>query len=76
LLAAQVKPARGDTQPPLRVERNRLGQGRTLRRHPPVEYLLGERRPVIRLMSFVADQRQRTGEALTTQRCSCLQARK
>ena len=38
------------------------------RRHPSLEHLLGQRRPVVRLVHLVADDGQRAGEALVAQR--------
>ncbi len=76
LLAGQVQPGRCYAQPPLRVQPARIRQRRALRRHPPVKDLLRQRRPVIRLMRLVPDQRQRTGEALLAQLRRSPQARK
>src|SRR5258708_32003710 len=69
LLAGQVQPGRGYAEPPVRIEVDRRRQGGALRRHPPIEDLLGQRRPVIGFIRFVTDQRQRAREALTPQRC-------
>src|SRR5260370_1338384 len=60
-------PSGAAPEPPVRVEVTGSGQGGALRRHPPVEDLLVQRRPVVGLIGFVPDQRQRAGEALLAQ---------
>ena len=67
-LVGPVQGGRGDTESPLRIHRAQPRQLRMIGGHPPLEDLLGQRRPVIRLAGLVADDGQLPAKTLFPQR--------
>lgn len=55
LAGGPVQTHRRHAQPPLRVNRTQPGQLRVVCRHPTLEHLLGQRRPVVGFVLLVSD---------------------
>ena len=55
-------------QTPVRVDLPQARQLGVTRRHPSLEHLLGQRRPIVRLVDLVTNDGQRASEALVAQR--------
>src|SRR5258707_54604 len=62
LAVVTIQAGRRNAEAPVGVDRPHPWQLGVPRRHPPLEHLLGQRRAVVRLVNFVADERQRSGE--------------
>ncbi len=68
LPAVAVQSGGRHAQTPVRVYLPQARQLGVTRRHPSLEYLLGQRRPVVRLVDLVTNDGQRAGEPLVAQR--------